>query len=176
MVSIGGIHSSCAIAAVGWFTIFTVGAALELAKEPAVRCLSLAPTILTFLVWPILIAIAGTSHPTFRAKHHDIWESTHRFGGWTALIILWVQSFLATKDLAIGVPPSHAYLTSPGIWLLTVATCAIIFPWLFLRKVPVRSEVLSNHAVRLWFNYTTPVVGTAVRLGKLYIPIRCIEC
>jgi hypothetical protein len=130
--------------------------------------LTLAPTVLTYLVWPILIAIAGTSHPTFRAKHHDIWESTHRFGGWTALALLWVQSFLATKDLAIDVAPSRAYLTSPGIWLLTVATAAIIFPWLFLRKVAVRSEVLSPHAVRLHFDYTDPVVGTAVRLGKFY--------
>ncbi|OAG08443.1 acetyl-CoA synthetase-like protein [Paraphaeosphaeria sporulosa] len=163
---IGGIHSSCAIASVGWFTIFTVGASLELTKQPDLRCLSLAPTILTYLVWPILMAIAGTSHPTFRAKHHDIWEMTHRFGGWTALILLWVQSFLATKDLAVGVAPSRAYLTSPGIWLLSVATAAIIFPWLFLRKVPVRSEVLSDHAVRLHFDYTDPVVGTAVRLAE----------
>lgn len=149
-----------------WFTIFTVGASLELTKEPSIRCLTLAPVILTYLVWPILVCIAGTSHPTFRTKHHDIWESVHRFGGWTALIILWAQSFLATKDLAVGVSPSRAYLTSPGIWLLTAATSAVIFPWLFLRKVPVRSEVLSSHAIRLWFDYTDPVVGTAVRLGK----------
>ncbi|KAL5426978.1 hypothetical protein PMIN07_009995 [Paraphaeosphaeria minitans] len=163
---IGGIHSSCAIASVGWFTIFTVGASLELMKKPELRCLTLAPTVLTYLVWPILMAIAGTSHPTFRAKHHDIWEMTHRFGGWTAVILLWVQSFLATKDLEVGVAPTRAYLTSPGIWLLCVATAAIIFPWLFLRKVPVRSEVLSNHAVRLHFDYTDPVVGTAVRLAE----------
>ncbi|KAF1977974.1 acetyl-CoA synthetase-like protein [Bimuria novae-zelandiae CBS 107.79] len=163
---IGGIHSSCAIAAVAWFTIFTIGASLEFAKESALRCLGLAPVILTYLVWPILAAIAMTSHPAFRAKHHDVWEATHRFGGWTALILLWVQTFLATKDLAIGVAPSRAYLTSPGVWLLAVATCAIIFPWLHLRKVPVRSEVLSSHAVRLWFDYTDPVVGTAVRLAE----------
>lgn len=91
---------------------------------------------------------------------------THRFGGWTCLILLWVQTFLATKDLNPGVAPSKAYLNSPPVWLLTIATAAIIFPWLFLRKVSVRSEVLSNHAVRLWFDYTTPVVGTAVRLAE----------
>ena len=163
---IGGIHSSCAIASVLWFTIFTVSASLELAKEPAIRCLTLAPIVLTYLVWPILVAIASTSHPAFRAKHHDLWENIHRFGGWTALLLLWIQSFLATKDLAVDIAPSQAYLTSPGVWLLSVATAAIIFPWLFLRKVPVRSEVLSSHAIRLWFDYTTPVVGTSVRLGK----------
>lgn len=163
---IGGIHSSCAIAAIMWFTIFTIIASLELAKPLALRSISLAPTILSYLVVVIFLAIGSTSHPDFRAKYHNIWEMTHRFGGWTCLILLWIQTFLATKDLNPGVAPSKAYLHAPSVWLLTVATMAIIFPWLFLRKVPVRSEVLSNHAIRLWFEYTTPVVGTSVRLAE----------
>lgn len=163
---IGGIHSGCAIAAIMWFTIFTVGGSLELAKPLEVRCISVAALILSYLVVLIFVAIGSTSHPTFRAKYHNAWEMTHRFGGWTCLILLWVQTFLATKDLNPGIAPSKAYLHSPPVWFLTVATMAIIFPWLFLRKVPVRSEVLSNHAVRLWFDYTTPVVGTAVRLAE----------
>jgi hypothetical protein len=163
---IGGIHSGCAIAAIAWFTIFTVGASLELGKPKALRCISLAPTILSYLVLVLFIGIGATSHPTFRAKYHNAWEMTHRFGGWTCLTLLWVQTFLATKDLNPHGAPSQAYLHSPPVWLLTIATMAIIFPWLFLRKVPVRSEVLSRHAVRLWFDYTTPVVGTAVRLAE----------
>lgn len=163
---IGGIHSGCAIAAIAWFTIFTVGASLEFGKPKDLRCISLAPTILSYLVLVIFIGIGATSHPTFRAKYHNAWEMTHRFGGWTCLTLLWVQTFLATKDLNPHVAPSQAYLHSPPVWLLTIATMAIIFPWLFLRKVPVRSEVLSRHAVRLWFDYTTPVVGTAVRLAE----------
>lgn len=143
-----------------------IGASLELAKPIEVRCISLAPTILSYMVVVLFLAIGGTSHPSFRAKYHNAWEMTHRFGGWTCLILLWVQTFLATKDLNPGVAPSKAYLNSPPVWLLSIATAAIIFPWLFLRKVPVRSEVLSNHAVRLWFDYTTPVVGTAVRLAE----------
>jgi hypothetical protein len=138
----------------------------ELTKHPALRNVSLAPAILCYLVLAIFFAIGATSHPTFRAKYHNIWEMTHRFGGWTCLILLWIQSFLAATDLNPLVAASKAYLTSPPIWLLTVASMAIIFPWLFLRKVAVRSEVLSRHAVRLWFDYTTPVVGTAVRLAE----------
>jgi hypothetical protein len=130
------------------------------------RCITLAPTILSYLVLVVFLAIGATSHPSFRAKHHNAWEMTHRFGGWSCLILLWVQTFLATKDLNPGVPVAMAYLQAPPIWLLSVATAAIIFPWLFLRKVAVRSEVLSQHAVRLWFDYTTPVVGTAVRLAE----------
>lgn len=163
---IGGIHSGCAIASVLWFTVFTVAASLELTKPPEVRCVSLTGAVLTYLIWPILVTIAGTSHPTIRLKHHDLWEMTHRFGGWTVLILLWIQSFITTKDLAVDIPATQAWLQSPPIWLLSVATAAIIFPWLHLRKVPVRSEVLSSHAVRLWFDYTTPVVGTSVRLAE----------
>jgi hypothetical protein len=149
-----------------WYCLFAAAVSCELAKHPALRNISLAPAILCYLVLAIFLAIGATSHPTFRAKHHNIWEMTHRFGGWTCLILLWVQSFLAATDLNPTVAASQAYLTSPPIWLLTVATMAIIFPWLFLRKVAVRSEVLSRHAVRLWFDYTTPVVGTAVRLAE----------
>ncbi|KAF2645841.1 nonribosomal peptide synthetase 12 [Massarina eburnea CBS 473.64] len=163
---IGGIHSGCAIAAVVWFTIFTVAASLEFTKPSGIRCVSVASATLTYLIWPILVAISTTSYPTFRLKHHDLWEMTHRFGGWTALILLWCQSFISAKDLAYDVPVTEAWLKSPPIWLLTVASAAIIFPWLFLRKTPVRSEVLSPHAIRLWFDYATPVVGSSVRLAE----------
>ncbi|KAF1935033.1 hypothetical protein EJ02DRAFT_439505, partial [Clathrospora elynae] len=163
---IGGIHSGCAIAAIAWFSIFTVAASAELVKPVQARGISLAPTILSYLVLVVFIAIGSTSHPTFRAKYHNAWEMTHRFGGWTCLLLLWIQTFLATKDLNPNVALSKAYLHSPPIWLLSVATAAIIFPWVFLRKVAVRSEVLSRHAVRLWFDYTTPIVGTAVRLAE----------
>ncbi|PVH94972.1 acetyl-CoA synthetase-like protein [Periconia macrospinosa] len=162
----GGVHSGCAIASVMWFTVFTVAASLELLKPADVRCVSVAGAVLTYLIWPILVTMACLSYPTIRIKHHDLWENVHRFGGWTALILLWAQSFVAAKDLAFGIPVTQAWLQSPPIWLLTAASAAIIFPWLHLKKVPVRSEVLSSHAVRLWFDYTTPVVGTSVRLAE----------
>ncbi|KAJ4299755.1 hypothetical protein N0V90_005001 [Kalmusia sp. IMI 367209] len=163
---IGGIHSGCALSATMWFGILAIGVSLDYTKGPGERCISLASIVLTYLVLLLLVIMASLSHPKFRAKYHNTWEMTHRFGGWTALILLWIQAFFTTKDLNVGVAPSKAYLNSPPIWLLTVATMAIIFPWLHLRKVPVRSEVLSSHAIRLHFDYTTPVVGTAVRLAE----------
>ncbi|KAF3032518.1 hypothetical protein E8E12_000488 [Didymella heteroderae] len=130
------------------------------------RKIALAVLVLSFLIMALLIAIGCMSHPTIRAKYHNVWEMSHRFGGWTTLILLWIQIFLATRDLNPDTAPSAAYLNSPPVWLISIATAAVIFPWLHLKKVPVRSEVLSNHAVRLWFDYTTPVVGTAVRLAE----------
>jgi hypothetical protein len=130
------------------------------------RHISLASLVLSYLILVVLLIIGLTSHPTFRVRRHNAWEMIHRFGGWTCLILLWTLSVLTTRELNPTLAPSVAYLRSPSIWLLAVATAAIIFPWLFLRKVAVRSEVLSRHAVRLWFDYTTPIVGTSVRLAE----------
>jgi hypothetical protein len=151
---IGGIHVGCAIAAVIWFVLFVVGTSLELAKSADVRTVSVATTVLSYLVLLLLLAITSLSYPTFRNKHHDLWESLHRFGGWTVLILYWVLVGLSTRDLihASGASISEAYLRNPTIWLIAIATCAIIFPWISLRRVPVQSEVLSPHAIRLHFD------------------------
>ncbi|UPX17835.1 uncharacterized protein EKO05_0008165 [Ascochyta rabiei] len=164
---IGGIHSGCAIAATLFFSIFTITATWEtIHAAEAQRGVSTAAIVLSYLIVSLLAAIGSMSHPAIRAKYHDVWEMSHRFGGWTALLLLWIQTFLTTRDLNSGLALSTAYLNSPPIWLLSIATAAIIFPWLHLRKVPVRCEVLSTHAARLHFEYTTPTVGTAVRLAE----------
>lgn len=163
---IGGIHSGCALSATMWFGIFAIVATLDYAKGTGHRSVRLASIVITYLILLLLIAMASLSYPAFRAKHHDTWEMVHRFGGWMALVLLWIQVYFTTKDLNPGRALSQTYPSSPPVWLLTVATMAIIFPWLHLRKVPVRSEVLSSHAIRLHFDYTNPVVGTAVRLAE----------
>jgi hypothetical protein len=60
---------------------------------------------------------------------------------------------LTTRDVTIasGMSTSKASLQNPSIGLIAAATCAIIFPWMFLRHVPVRPEILSSHALRLHF-------------------------
>ncbi|KAJ4346304.1 hypothetical protein N0V95_005514 [Ascochyta clinopodiicola] len=164
---IGGIHSGCAIAATLFFSIFTITATFESTDTAETQQgVSIAALVLSWLIMALLVAMGSMSHPTIRAKHHDIWEMSHRFGGWTALLLLWIQTSISTRDLNPSIAPSTAYLNSPPIWLLSIATAAIIFPWLHLRKVPVRCEVLSTHAARLYFEYTTPIVGTAVRLAE----------
>ncbi|KAF2128253.1 acetyl-CoA synthetase-like protein [Dothidotthia symphoricarpi CBS 119687] len=164
---LGGIHSGCAVAAVIWFMIFTVGISLELAKGAGARAISLAPAILSYVIAALLITMALLSYPTLRAKHHNLWENTHRFGGWTVLILYWILVGISTKDLSPqSSTTSSAFLHNPSIWLLTAATIAIVFPWLFLRRVPVRSEVLSSHAVRLHFDHANLSPGQGVRLAE----------
>ncbi|UPX20245.1 uncharacterized protein EKO05_0010485 [Ascochyta rabiei] len=164
---VGGIHVGCAIAAVIWFIAFVVGASIDLAKDANARAITLAPTVLTYLILALLLSMTVLSHPFLRNRYHDLWENLHRFGGWTVLILYWVLVGLSTKDLSrgSGQSTSGAYLRNPSIWLIAAASLAIIFPWLFLRRVPVRSEVLSSHAVRLHFD-SEVAPGQGVRLAE----------
>ncbi|KIW36663.1 uncharacterized protein PV06_11081 [Exophiala oligosperma] len=54
---------------------------------------------------------------------------------------------------------------SPLFWCLLIATFSIVLPWLRLRKVPVRSEPLSDHAVQLHFTGEGLPLCAAVRLS-----------
>ncbi len=117
----------------------------------------------------LFAAVLVLALPPFRAKHHDLFERSHRFLGWTMLVLFWVQTLLGISDEAAATTPPSSYasalLSAPGFWLLVAATLSIASSWFWLRKVPVVSEVLSNHAIRLHFAYTVPVNGTATRLS-----------
>lgn len=164
---IGGIHVGCAIAAVIWFIIFAVGTSIDLAKTASDRALSLAPTVLTYIILALLLSMTLLSQPTLRTRYHDVWENLHRFGGWAVLGLYWILVGLSTNDLSrhTSMSTTEAYLRNPSIWLIAAATIAILFPWMFLRRVPVTSEVLSNHAVRLHFN-SEVAPGQGVRLAE----------
>ena len=113
------------------------------------------------------------AYPKNRSVHHDAFERTHRFLGWTATALVWCQvrkeeshnetltdaSYLGqvvllTNDYKeAGQGLANALVRSPPFWLVVVMTCSIILPWLRLRRVNVRCEVLSDHAVRMYFDY-----------------------
>jgi len=105
------------------------------------------------------------AYPNMRRKFHDSFEWTHRFLGWTALALVWAQVVLFIND---GRKPEeklpHACKHNAAFWLQCTITLSIILPWLRLRKVNVRAVTLSKHATRLYFNYTRPDTGTAIRI------------
>ncbi|KAJ3455662.1 hypothetical protein MRS44_017144 [Fusarium solani] len=84
----------------------------------------------------------------------------------TLLVFFWVQVVLANKDNATaGTSLGQACARSPPFWLLAVATASVASSWFFLRKVHVQAEKMSNHAIRLHFNYTVPVNSSFTRLS-----------
>jgi hypothetical protein len=161
---IGGIHVECVIAALIWFGVFTVGASIELSYDADTRTISLAATILSYIITVLLLAISTLSIPVLRNKFHDAWESAHRFGGRTVLALYWVLVGISTPDLA-RTSSASAYARNPLLYLPAASTAVIIYPWLFLRRVAITSEYLSHRAIRLHFPGPIPP-GRGVRLAR----------
>ncbi|EEB92186.1 hypothetical protein MPER_09340, partial [Moniliophthora perniciosa FA553] len=126
--------------------------------------ISVATLAITYWIMIFLFGIVIFAHPDMRTKKHDSFERVHRFLGWSAaaMVILLINDYKKPEQ-----PLGHAMKTTPAFWLLVILTGSLILPWLRLRKVNVRSEVLSNHAVRLYFDYgVTPVAGSFVRISE----------
>ena len=167
---IGGIHSSAGIASVFWFLAFTIGATVGLVapNESSLGSATIAVVLIAYLILILFVSILITAYPTFRQKHHDIFERTHRFAGWSILVLFWILTILSAdaSRKSAGRSLAATLANDPTIYLLAVSTLSVILPWLRLRKVPVRSEVLSSHAIRLHFGYTNTYPGTAIRISE----------
>ncbi|KAJ6071329.1 hypothetical protein N7499_009343 [Penicillium canescens] len=115
----------------------------------------------------MLIGMVLSAYPTLRKLYHDTFEAVHRFFGWSVLILVWVQVMLTVRD---NKPPhqslGEAVVCSPELWLLITITTSIATSWTLLKKVPVDSEVLSDHALRLHFQYTNAIRGSFIRLSE----------
>ncbi|KAH8588503.1 hypothetical protein B0O99DRAFT_524889 [Bisporella sp. PMI_857] len=154
---LGGLHSGCTIAATTWLIIFSIAATVWHSSSVV--------QVVSYLILTLMLAMVVSAYPAFRRHLHDKFEITHRFAGWTILGLFWIQAIFASLDAQGSLTLGDAILRSPVVWMLAVSTFSIIVPWLHLRKVTVRPETLSSHAIRLHFDYCTPVIGTAVRLS-----------
>ncbi|KAI0648045.1 nonribosomal peptide synthetase 12 [Trametes meyenii] len=160
---IGGLHSGCAFSGLVWLILFTIQATRELLRNERT---SVATVAITYFILVLLVGIVLFAYPKVRTSHHDAFERTHRFLGWSATALVWAQVILLTNDYrSAGQTLGQALVHAPAFWLTTVMTASIILPWIRLRKVPVRAEVLSNHAVRLYFDYVTPKPGHFTRIS-----------
>ncbi|CAE6451292.1 unnamed protein product [Rhizoctonia solani] len=160
----GGAHSGSGISAIVWLVYFTVEVTRDVVRH---RGASIATVVITYLVLSLLLAMIWFAYPKKRSTAHDNFERTHRFFGWAATALVWALVILLTNDYkAPGVSLARALRTNASFWMICVITLAIISSWLRLRKVNVRSVVLSNHAIRLYFDYVTPKTGHFVRISK----------
>ncbi|KAG8875677.1 hypothetical protein FRB97_004812 [Tulasnella sp. 331] len=160
---IGGLHSGCAVSAVFWFTYLTAQLTIDVTHHKV----STATLVLTYVINVFLYGILAFAAPAVRSKSHNNFERTHRFAGWSVLILVWAQFVLLTHDTkAYDQSLCQAIVHSAAFWMLLVLTGSIILPWIKLRKVPVRAEVLSSHAVRLWFDEVTPITGSFRRISN----------
>ena len=165
-----GVHSGCGVSALIWFTAY-IGFATYQFTHSTSSVPRVSQTImgLSWILFVLLITIIIAAYPTLRLKQHDWFELTHRFAGWTIVILFWplvVCLNLQTKSLSpnpttLGTTIAH----NTAFWTLIITTLSIIHPWLLLRRVPVRSEHLSPHAVRIHFTHTSIAFGQALSIA-----------
>ncbi len=165
----GGVHSGCATAATVWFLLYTALVTKQqadgLIHQPAVIAI-------TYILLVLFMSICLFAIPKFRIFSHNTFEAIHRFAGWTAVALFWVDILLvlhAQSQHPGSDPLGMAVIQAPAFWFLLVITFCIILPWLRLRKVAAYPEVLSNHAVRIHFNYKNigPVLGIRITHNPL---------
>lgn len=82
---------------------------------------------------------------------HDWFEISHRVCGWAVLALFWVQTFVFCIQIArTGNEETFlALIGLPTFWMIMVMTLAVLYPWVRMRKVQVRCEKLSDHAIRM---------------------------
>jgi hypothetical protein len=170
---LGGVHSSAATWSAFWLLASNItDAVCTSTSSGAAACVnypyhSIAYQFLSWMLTALFASMLVFALPPIRTKHHDFFERWHRFIGWTMLGLFWVQTFIGVNDKAVEIFSSFGLVLTqtPAFWLLATATLSIASSWFWLRKVPVISEVLSNHAIRLHFSYTIPVNGSFTRLS-----------
>lgn len=164
---LGGIHSGTGIAGCVWFFLFNA-AVLEIQGNEDYKGIRAGTFLSTIALDILLINILILSLPKLRARYHNMWEQLHRFAGWTAILLFWLHLFLFNSVLyrANGNQGWFKILyTTPEFWFLTVTTISIFIPWFNLRRVPVRAEALSDHAVRLHFTHQNLAICTTPRFS-----------
>ncbi|KAJ4123262.1 hypothetical protein NW768_009796 [Fusarium equiseti] len=165
---LGGVHSGAGVCATAWLVISTIrGTICNAGFCDGHATDSLATQIVSWILCALLCSMVATAWPSFRKQYHNFFERFHRFAGWTSLGMFWARTILAINDSRpqdqdLGL----AAVKAPDFWLLVVATLSIASSWFFLRKVAVEAEVLSDHAVRLHFDYTVPVNGSFTRISQ----------
>ncbi|MEW7281168.1 amino acid adenylation domain-containing protein [Aquimarina sp. 2201CG1-2-11] len=163
----GGIHIGGTVSGTLWFILFMgslfynfFNGANEAAKSGTLLWIT---TLLTgILVFMIIMALPG-----IRAKYHDDFEKAHRFGGWSALVLFWVQTVIITKANLPDQSLFSSLIDSFSFWLLVVITISIALPWLRLKKVKVDITRPSNHVILARFNHgETPFAGSSTTISR----------
>ncbi|RMX88698.1 hypothetical protein D0869_01434 [Hortaea werneckii] len=147
----GGIHAACGISALTWYICYTVQQTFQ---SHGSRNETTACTVVSALVIGLLVVVITMSIPGVRRRFHDQWELSHRFGGWFAICLFWAQIIMSAVSSAREASRHVAsvLVTTPSFWMLIVITVCLLYPWLWLRRLPVKAHRRSTHAIELRFH------------------------
>ncbi|SDI97506.1 hypothetical protein SAMN04488074_101185 [Lentzea albidocapillata subsp. violacea] len=136
----GGLHVGAAVCAVAWFLPLATTARGAL------------PIVVSWMILALLGAMTVLALPRLRARHHDLFERSHRFGGWTVLVLFGVLAAVSNPVF---------------LWPLALVVVSVALPWLRLRRVPVRIVSPSPHVALVSFDHgVTPFAGSSTAVSR----------
>ena len=164
----GGLHVGSALAGTAWYLAFLAMLIYGLAAGKG--GVDVADVAISSVVASLIVVIVFNARPSSRTKHHDRFEVTHRFCGWAVLVLVWLNTIVFVTSRADGSLAS-ALLSAPVFWILMIATCGVVWPWLLLRKVSLTVERPSSHVAILHLDHdiTPPIDSTRpISRSRLY--------
>jgi len=155
----GGLHVGFSVSATLWFLVF-VGSLTYSARQGE-GGVSVATLVVCYALLALFLVIVMTALPRMRQRFHDTFESAHRFLGWAAVVLVWVNTVLFLSNTRGGASLAAAVVTAPNLWMLTAATTSTVVPWLRLRRVPIRVQRPSSHVAMVHLDVgAKPFIGS----------------
>ena len=162
---VGGIHVGAAIAGTAWLCAFTCVAFIARARHPA--SVSLTTLVLCCCLVALAVLVVVCAAPPVRSRAHNVFELSHRFGGWTAIALFWALTVHLALRQRGDAAALEAIASDWHVWALAILTASVASPWLQLRRVPVTVERPSPHAIIVRFDYgVTPAFASAVGISR----------
>jgi hypothetical protein len=162
---VGGIHAGGALAGTAWLCAFTCVVTIARAQHPA--SISVTTLVLSYCLVGLAIVVGVCAAPPVRSRAHNVFELSHRFGGWTAIGLFWALTLHLALRQRGDAAAVEAIASSWHVWVLTILTASVASPWLRLRRVPVRVERPSAHAAIVHFDYgVTPAFASGVGISR----------
>lgn len=162
---IGGVHVGGAVAGTAWLGGFASVAIVARVRHP----FAVTPTTLVLsigLIALLVVVTIGATSPV-RTRAHNVFEHTHRWGGWTAIALFWVLTVhLAVVQRGDGTA-LVAIASDWHVWVLALLTASVASPWLRLRRVPVTVERPSAHVAIVDLDHgVRPATSSAVGISR----------
>ena len=158
--NIGGIHTGSAIFVIVWSIIYLIMLPIQyshgLIRISVLRLIALEITAALLLFFVLIMCIFAT--PYLRGAHHNLFELTHRFCGWSATGVLIAHASIAQET---WFPFSTSFALALAIAMF------VFYPWFLLRRTDAKILNVNSRSIALAFEpkLVTSVPGTFIRFS-----------
>ncbi|HWM19758.1 MAG TPA: hypothetical protein VNO51_08735 [Ilumatobacteraceae bacterium] len=161
---VGGLHAGFAIAGTAWLCAFSGVAFLTRARHPGSVTDTTLVLCLGLVVLMVLVTVCAS--PPVRTRAHNVFEQSHRWGGWTAVVLFWALTVHLALRGRGATTALEAIASDWHVWVLAMLTANVAWPWLRLRRVPVTVQRPSAHAAIVHLDYgVRPAYPSAVGIS-----------